>query len=363
MKLLLTLTTALLLKPITTSSLSSSPLQDISVVLNGVREEMDALEPAIEEVGTQNVKSISETLTRERMERYERVKERWLVDNVRRIVKKSLRGDTESQVRITPFPIEDVVSDEALSEDDLPSVATQTKLVDMLSEKLEKAKRGTVTQELDSDGLTKIAVRTRDEAEIREAEEALEIASEVLRKGKHLKVLTQRIGNATDPDVIANLTRDAEKARVEALNALRKQETFTSESFAKLPEKLETSLRALGVQANDTMKAIRREREAEKAAAYADEAYREAKEELRERAEKERLEEEERAAEKAELSSKMNESESKIRELQNENAAMRETVEEKRASVMAKKNELKELAKQSEDLEKTLSEMKGEDSE
>ena len=336
------------------------------MVLDGVREEMDALEPAIEEVGTQNVKSISENLTKERMERYERVKERWVVDNVRRIVKKSLRGDTESQVRITPFPVEDVVSDEALSEDDfegLPSVATQTKLVDTLRENLEKAKRGTVTQELDSDGLTKIAVRTRDEGKIREAGEALEIASEVLRKGKHLKVLTQRIGNATDPDVIANLTRDAEKARVEALNALRKQETFTSESFAKLPEKLETSLRALGVQANDTMKAIRREREAEKAAAYADEAYREAKEELRERAEKERLEEEERAAEKAELSSKMNESESKIRELQNENAAMRETVEEKKASVMAKKNELKELAKQSEDLEKTLSEMKGEDSE
>ena len=40
---------------------------------------------------------------------------------------------------------------------------------------------------------------------------------------------------------------------------------------------------------------------------------------------------------------------------------MRETVEEKKASVMAKKNELKELAKQSEDLEKTLSEMKGDD--
>ena len=38
----------------------------------------------------------------------------------------------------------------------------------------------------------------------------------------------------------------------------------------------------------------------------------------------------------------MSESENKIRDIQNENAAMRETVQEKKASVMAKKNELKE---------------------
>ena len=280
-----------------------------------------------------------------------------------RIVRKSLRGETESEVTISRFPAEDVVSDESLKEDsNLPSIASQTVLVNRLREILEREKRGKVTEEVDSDG-TRMSVRTRDEGRIREAELALDTANGLLMNLMSLKNLTEHAMDS-GPEVAVMIKNDIEKLKREASDAMIKQESLISDSksLVKLSSKnLENKLRALAEQSKDTMKAIGREREAEKAAEYADEAYREAKEELRERAEKERLEEEEKAAEKAELSSKMSESENKIRDIQNENAAMRETVQEKKASVMAKKNELKELAKQSEDLEKTLSEMKGDD--
>ena len=291
------------------------------------------------------------------------MKERWVERNVMSIVRKSLRGETESEVRMTRFPVEDVISDEALKEDsNLPSIASQNELVNRLREILERAKRGNVTEEVDSDG-TRMSVRTRDEGRIREAQLAFDTANGLLMNLVSLKNLTGRV-IPTDSELAETMRQDVEKLRQEASDAMTKQESLISDSksLVKLsPKHLENKLRALGEQAKDTMKAIGREREAEKAAEYADEAYREAKEELRERAEKERLEEEERAAEKAELSSKISQSENKIRDIQNENAAMRETVQEKKASVMAKKNELKELAKQSEDLEKTLSEMKGDD--
>jgi chromosome segregation ATPase len=275
-----------------------------------------------------------------------------------------LRGETESEVRISRFPVEDVVSDESLKEDssNLPSIASQTVLVNRLREILEREKRGNVTEEVDGDG-TRMSVRTRDEGRIEEAELALDAANGLLMNLMSLKNLTEHVMDS-GPEGAITVKKDIEKLKQEASDAMTKQESLISDSksLVKLsPKHLENKLRALGEQAKDTMKAIGREREAEKAAEYADEAYREAKEELRERAEKERLEEEEKAAEKAELSSKMSESENKIRDIQNENAAMRETVQEKKASVMAKKNELKELAKQSEDLEKTLSEMKGDD--
>ena len=229
------------------------------------------------------------------------------------IVRKSLRGETESEVRMTRFPVEDVISDEALKEDsNLPSIASQNELVNRLREILERAKRGNVTEEVDSDG-TRMSVRTRDEGRIREAQLAFDTANGLLMNLVSLKNLTGRV-IPTDSELAETMRQDVEKLRQEASDAMTKQESLISDSksLVKLSKNLEKSLRALGEQAKDTMKAIGREREAEKAAEYADEAYREAKEELRERAEKERLEEEERAAEKAELSSKISQSENKI---------------------------------------------------
>ena len=61
----LTTTSLLLLQIPTIPSLHSSPLNnDISMVLDGVNKEMDALEPAIEDLGIDNAKRIARDLTR-----------------------------------------------------------------------------------------------------------------------------------------------------------------------------------------------------------------------------------------------------------------------------------------------------------
>jgi hypothetical protein len=341
-----------------------SVLEDISMVLEGVTQEMDLIEPPILALAKENAGNVADRLAKERMKRYERIKEKWVYQNAKRIVRASIRGEKEIP-GLTEFPVVDVVSDEEIgdTEDDLPSLASQRELVSRFRESLKKAERGVVTEEVQSDG-TKVAVRTRDEGRIREAKEAEETASLVLKRAEKVKELTERLKTniITDPEILKKLKQEVERVKGEAADAMRKQERFVSQdssrSKIKLPAKLTESLDALGVQAKETIKALRQGREAEKAAQYADEAYKEAKQELSERAEKERLEEEEKEAEKAALNSKMSENEKKIREIETENAAMRETVDEKKGAVIAKKNELKALAKESEDLEKTLSEMK-----
>ena len=63
--ILVVLTTTSLLQIPTIPSLHSSPLNnDISMVLDGVNKEMDALEPAIEDLGIDNAKRIARDLTR-----------------------------------------------------------------------------------------------------------------------------------------------------------------------------------------------------------------------------------------------------------------------------------------------------------
>ena len=185
------------------------------------------------------------------------MKERWVERNVESIVRKSLRGETESQVRISRFPVEDVVSDESLNEDssDLPSIASQTVLVNRLREILEREKRGNVTEEVDSDG-TRMSVRTRDEGRIEEAELALDAANGLLMNLLSLKNLTEHVMDSGPEGAIKRISRSSNRSSADDKTG----ESDLTKSLVKLSPRIWRINYVLGEQAKDTMKAIGRER-------------------------------------------------------------------------------------------------------